>query len=101
MVVELGVVVLDALQEQIARLLQEGVDREIQGVEVGVERGLRGVGVLLERRQVRGERELFLRRVGGQLVEERCEEVRVVDDQGQLDQDVLVAETALLQTAGC
>jgi len=34
-----------------------------------------------------------------QLVEERGEEVRVVDDNGQLGEDVLVAEAALLQAA--
>ena len=32
-----------------------------------------------------------------ELVEERGEKVRVVDDNGQLGEDVLVAETALLQ----
>lgn len=32
-----------------------------------------------------------------QLVEERGEKVRVVDDNGQLGEDVLVAEAALLQ----
>ena len=31
------------------------------------------------------------------MVEERGEKVRVVDDNGQLGEDVLVAETALLQ----
>jgi hypothetical protein len=35
-----------------------------------------------------------------QLVEERGEKVRVVDDNGQLGEDVLVAEAALLQAVG-
>jgi hypothetical protein len=35
-----------------------------------------------------------------ELVEERGEKVRVVDDNGQLGEDVLVAKTALLQAVG-
>jgi hypothetical protein len=47
-VVDLSVVVLDALEEQVARLLEEGVDREIERVVVGKEGWLRGVRVLLQ-----------------------------------------------------
>jgi hypothetical protein len=47
-VVELGVVVLDALEEQIARLLEKGIDGEVERVVVGEEGRLWGVGVLLQ-----------------------------------------------------
>lgn len=49
-VVEFGVVVLDALEEQIARLLEEGVDGKVERIVVGEERRERGVRVLLQGR---------------------------------------------------
>lgn len=98
-VVELGVVVLDALEEQVACLLEERVDGEVERVVVGVERGLGGVLVLVQGRQARGEGELLLGRLCGQLVEERGEEVRVADGDGELDEDVRVPEAALLEAA--
>jgi hypothetical protein len=42
------VVVLDALEEEVARLLEEGIDGEIECVVVGEEGRERGVGVLLQ-----------------------------------------------------
>lgn len=47
-VVDLCVVVLNALKEQVARLLQEGVDGKIERVVVREERWLGDVGVLLQ-----------------------------------------------------
>lgn len=98
-VVELRVVVLDALEEQVACLLEERVDGEVERVVVGVQRGLRRVLVLEQRRQVRGEGELLLGCLCGQLVEEGGEEVRVADGDGELDKDVRVPEAALLEAA--
>ena len=43
-VVEFGVVGLDAVEEEIAGLFQEGIDGEVEGVEVRVERGAGVVG---------------------------------------------------------
>jgi len=45
-VVELGVVVLDALEKEIAGLLEEWIDGEIERVEVGREGWEGRVGVL-------------------------------------------------------
>ena len=47
-VVDLGMVVLDALKQQIARLLEEGVDGKIKRVVIGEEGRLRRVGILLQ-----------------------------------------------------
>jgi hypothetical protein len=49
-VVELRVVVLDALKEQVARLLEEGVDGQVERIVVGEEGRERRVGVLLQGR---------------------------------------------------
>lgn len=96
-VVKLGVVGLYAVEEEVAGLLKEGVDREVERVEVGCQ-GQRGKrGVLLEGGEAGREVEGLARGRSRQLVKERGEEVRVVDDDGQLGEDVLVAETALLQ----
>lgn len=99
-VVELGVVVLDAVEQQVARLLQERVDGQVERVEVGAQRRLRLERVRVERRQVGREGQLVLGRLRGQLVQQRGEEVRVVDGEGQLDEDVVVAEAALLKACG-
>ena len=98
-VVELRVVVLDALEEQVARLLEEGVDGEVERVVVGVERGLGQVRVLVQGREAGRERELLLGGLRRQLVEERGEKVRVADGDGELDEDVRVPETVLLKAA--
>lgn len=96
-VVGLGVVCLDAVQEEVAVLLEEGVDAERQVVEVGGEgRGL-GEGARLEST----ERGREVGRPGGagalQLVDEGGDQVRVVDLNGQLFEDILVAKGGLLQ----
>jgi hypothetical protein len=54
-VVDLGVVGLDAVQKEIAVLLQEGIDAEGQVVEVGGEGGGFGEGAGLEGSQGGGE----------------------------------------------
>lgn len=52
---------------------------------------------MLEGGETGREFESLARGRSRQLVEERGEKVRVVDDNGQLGEDVLVAEAALLQ----
>lgn len=94
-VVDLVVVRVNALQEQVARLLEERVNREVEVVDRRVQ-GLprRVVAQLANRRRV-------LERVGlgrlGDLVKEGCEEVRVVDGDGELLEDILERELGLLQ----
>lgn len=97
-VVELGVVGLYAVEKEVASLLEEGVDGEIERVKVGSKRERGEVGVLFKSGEAGREVEGLLRGRSGELVEERGEDVRVVDDDGQLGEDVLVAEAALLQT---
>lgn len=97
-VVELGVVVLYAVEEQVAGLLEERVDGEVEGIEVWCEGRGSELRVAVKRSQAPGEGELgVLGRGGGELVEERGEEVRVVDADRKLSEDVLVAKAALLQ----
>jgi hypothetical protein len=88
-VVELRVVGLDRLEEQVARLLQVRVDRQVERVEVGVERVRGRLG--RDRGVVAGQVELRGGGGGRQLVEEGGEEVRVLDRDGDFDEDVLVA----------
>lgn len=52
--------VLDALEKEIAGLLEEGVDGKVEGVVVGEKRGLRGIRVLEQSRQVGRELQLLL-----------------------------------------
>ena len=92
-------VVLDALEEQVAGLLEEGVDREVERVVVGIERRLGGVLVLEQGRKVGREVKLLFRGLCRQLVKERSKKVRVADGNGELDEDVRVPETALLEAA--
>lgn len=99
MVVELRVVVLDALEQEVACLFEEGVDGEVERVVVGEEGRFGGVGILQKGGKVGREGELLLGGVRGELVEQRGKEVGVVDVDGNLDEDVVVAETALLQAA--
>jgi hypothetical protein len=94
------VVVLDALEEQVAGLLEEGVDREVKRVVVRVERRLGGVLVLEQGSKVGREVELLLGGLCRELVEQRSEKVRVADGDGELDEDVRVPETALLEAVG-
>jgi hypothetical protein len=96
-VVKVGVVGLDALEEQIARLLEKGVDREIEKVKGGVRGQLRRVSLNVVERGRQGNlgRLRWWRRY---LVQERGEKVSVVDYYGDLDEDVLEGQLGLLQT---
>lgn len=97
-VVHLGVVGLDAVQEKVAVLLEEGVDAERQVVEVGGEDGRLREGAGLKGAE-RGGKVGGSRGLGGlQLVDEGGDQVRVVDLDGKLVENVLVAEGRLLQT---
>jgi hypothetical protein len=98
-VVEVGVVRLNALEEEIAGLLEEGVDRKVEVVDRGVQRGLESVAVEVIERC--GLLDSTLGGSGGDLVEESCEEVRVVDADRDLAEDVLEAELGLLQASLC
>lgn len=70
MVVEFGVVGFDALEQEIARLFEEGIDGEVEAVEIGVERELLGERRVGERGKVGGEGEFGRGGLGGELVEE-------------------------------
>lgn len=95
-VVDLGVVGLDAIQQEVAVLLEEGVDAERQVVKVGGESGGLGEGAGLE--SAERDREVGGRGGGAlQLVDERSDQVGVVDLDRQLLEDILVAEVGLLQ----
>lgn len=96
-VVELGVVGLYAVEEEVASLLEEGVNREVKRVEVGCQGEGGERGILLESGEAGREVQGLAGRRSRELVEERGEKVRVVDDNGELGEDVLVTETALLQ----
>ena len=99
-VVDLRVVILYALKEQVASLLEERIYGEIKRVVVWKEGRLGNVGILLQGSQVGRELELLLWRTRRQLVQEGSEEMRVVNSDRELDQDIVVAETALLQAVG-
>lgn len=90
-VVDLGVVRLDAVEQEVARLLEERVDAEVQRVVVGVERRLGDCVGGFEGGEGRGKRGLGRGDGLGELVEEGCDEVGVVDGEGELDEDVLVS----------
>lgn len=94
-VVEVGVVGLDRLEQQVARLLEVGVDGELERVEGRVDGRLDRI----REEVVEGERGLLGVADGarGDLVEEGGEEVRVVDDYGVLDEDLLEGELGLLE----
>lgn len=92
-------VVLNALEEQVAGLLEEGVDRQVERVVVRVKRRLGGVLVLEQGRKVGREVELLLGGLCRELVEQGGEKVRVADGDGELDEDVRVPETTLLEAA--
>lgn len=100
-VVLLGLVVLDRIQHQVAALLEERVDAEVEGIKVGSEGVGADVGVARKLCERGGEVEGGLRRrCLGNLVEEAGEEVRVVDLDRQLDEDILVSEFRLLDAVG-
>ncbi|KAI6757113.1 hypothetical protein HG531_002938 [Fusarium graminearum] len=79
-------------------LLEEGVDRKVEVVDRGVQRGLESVAVEIIKRC--GLLDGTLDGSGGDLVKERCEEVRVVDADRDLGEDVLEGQVALGTLAG-
>jgi hypothetical protein len=96
-IVEIRIVGLDAVEQQIARLLEERIDREVEGVKGRVRRQLGGLALDV----VEGgrERDLGGFRWRGNLVQERGEEVRVVDEDRDLDKNVPEGQLGLLQAA--
>ena len=96
-VVGLGVVGLDAVKEQVAVLLHERIDAEQQVVEVRGEDSRLSGCARLERSE--GRREISgPRLLGGlKLVDERGDQVRVVDSNREFDENVLVSQVRLLQ----
>jgi hypothetical protein len=98
-VVDLGVVGLDAVQEEIAVLLQEGIDAEGQVFEVGGKSGGFAEGTGLEGSQGGGKLSRSRRGRALQLVNEGGDQVGVVELDGQFLEDVGVAQVGLLQTA--
>lgn len=90
----------DRVEEKVGGLLQEWIDGKIQCVVVWRERVGRetSLGIVTELSKGCWEvGSLLLRWWGGKLVQERGEEVRVVDRDRKLDEDILVAQVALLQ----
>jgi len=94
-VVEVGVVGLDAVEEEVAGLLKERIDGNIEVVERRVERGVDGV--LEEIVERRGRLRGIPDGGRGNLVEEGGEKVRVMDDDRELDHDVLEGKLGLLE----
>lgn len=86
---------LDALEEEVARLLKEGVDGDVQGIDGRVQRGLDGVPLEIGERV--GLLDLVLGGRRGDLMEERREQVRVVDGNWELCDDVSERKLRLLE----
>lgn len=93
-VVQVGVVRLDALEKQVAGLLQEGVDGEVESIERGVQG--RPDLVVLDIGQGAGGLNILLGRRSGNLVEERGKEVGVADNDGELGKDITESKLGLL-----
>lgn len=100
-VVGLGVVSLDAVKEKIAVLLQDGVNVERQVVEVGGENGRLSERAGFQSGQRWGEIRGSRGAGGLELVDERGDQVRVVDLDRQFNEDVLVSQVGLLQPVVC
>lgn len=101
-VVKLGVVVLYAIEEEITRLFEEWIDGKVERFEVWCKRHVGELRIDVESSEARRELQLgLLWGCGGQLVEERGEEVRVVNADWQLGEDVLVTEATLLEAGLC
>ena len=96
-VVGLGVVSLNAVEEKVAVLLQEGVSIKRQVVEVGSEDGGFGKRAGFQGGQGRGEVRRTHWAGGLELVDVRGDQVRVVDFDGKFDKDVLVSQVGFLQ----
>lgn len=88
---------LDAVQEQVAVLLQERVDAQSQVVEVGAQRSGRRQRSSLQSSERWREVQRLRGRRRRQLVEEGGEEVRVVDGHGEFNEDLLVGQVRLLE----
>lgn len=97
-VVLLGLVGLYAVKEEIAGLLEERVNAEIERVKIGCERVVADLGVAGKVGQRLGKVDGgLLRRRLRELVEEAGQEMGVVDADREFDKDVLVTEVGLLQ----
>lgn len=88
---------LDAVEEKVAVLLEEGIDAEGQVVEVGRQHGVLDEWAGFQSGQRR--REIGGGRLAGalKLVEERGDQVRVVDFHGEFNEDVLESQVGLLE----
>ena len=96
-IVDLGIVGLDAVQQKVAVLLQERIDAEGQVVKVRDEDGGLREGAGLKGTE-RGREIGRSRRMGGlELVDEGGDQMRVVNLNRQLFENVLVAEIGFLQ----
>lgn len=92
----------DRVEKEIAGLFKEGVDAEVQAIEIRGERVGAGGWIVLEFGERGGEVKGFgFRGFLGNLVEEAGEEVGVVDLDGEFDKDVLVSEVGLLDAMDC
>ena len=86
----------DGLEHEVCRFLEDGVDAEVEGVEVWCERVGCDSWVGVEFGEGGREVEGLFGRCGGECVEKSGEEVGVVDAEGNLNEYVLVAKVALL-----
>lgn len=96
-VVGLGVVGLDAVQQKVAVLLEEGVDAERQVVEVGGQNAVLNEGALLQSSQRGGKVGRSGLAGALELVDESGDQMRVVNFNWKLNEDVLVSQRGLLK----
>ena len=96
-VVEIGVMGLDAVEEQVACLLEEGVDRQVQGIKRRVRGDLGRVPANVVERGRQGKLGVLGR--GRDLVDKRREEVGIVDDNGDFGENILEGELRFLESA--
>lgn len=100
-VVGLGVVGLDAVQQKVAVLLEEGVDAERQVVEVGGQNAVLNEGALLQSSQRGGKVGRSGLAGALELVDESGDQMRVVNFNWKLNEDVLVSQRGLLKPGTC
>ena len=96
-VVVLGVMSVDGFKKQVAILLEEWVDVEGKVVEVGSKDGGGRKGAGGQGGQGWRKVEIFGGRRRWELVKVGCEEVGVVNLNGEFNEDILVSETGLLE----
>jgi hypothetical protein len=89
---------LDAVEQQVTSLLEEGVNREVESVEGRIRRDLHRLFFDVGQRGREGN--LGLLRRGGDLVQKGSQEMRVMDSDGELDKYILVAQLGFLKTDG-